>query len=166
MELWDGYNENEEKIGIDIVRGSKIKNGVFHAVVNVIVYHDDGTYLLMQRDWSKPNNPGLWEAGASGSVIKGEKFLDAAKRELFEETGIKAYNLELIYTVKKPYKGTFYKVYICKCNIKKDSIILQEGETIDYKWAKKDEFIKTIELDNFITPDKDKLSNFIKTLYY
>ena len=44
----------------------------------------------MQRDWSKPNNPGLWEAGASGSVIKGEKFLDAAKRELFEETGIKA----------------------------------------------------------------------------
>ena len=48
MELWDGYNENEEKIGIDIVRGSKIKNGVFHAVVNVIVYHDDGTYLLMQ----------------------------------------------------------------------------------------------------------------------
>ena len=45
MELWDGYNENEEKIGIDIVRGSKIKKGVFHAVVNVIVYHDDGTYL-------------------------------------------------------------------------------------------------------------------------
>lgn len=43
---------------------------------------------------------------------------------------------------------------------------MQEGETIDYKWAKKDEFIKTIELDNFITPDKDKLSNFIKTLYY
>ncbi|WP_291734924.1 NUDIX hydrolase [Clostridium sp.] len=166
MELWDGYNENEEKIGIDIVRGSKIKNGVFHAVVNVIVYHDDGTYLLMQRDWSKPNNPGLWEAGASGSVIKGEKFLDAAKRELFEETGIKADNLELIYTVKKPYKGTFYKVHICKCNIKKDSIILQEGETIDYKWVTKDEFIKTIELDNFITPDKYKLSNFIKTLYY
>lgn len=29
MELWDGYNENEEKIGIDIVRGSKIKKGSF-----------------------------------------------------------------------------------------------------------------------------------------
>ena len=29
MELWDGYNENEEKIGIDIVRGSKIKRGFF-----------------------------------------------------------------------------------------------------------------------------------------
>ena len=85
---------------------------------------------------------------------------------MFEETGIKADNLELIYKVKKPYKGTFYKVHICKCNIKKDSIILQEGETIDYKWVTKDEFIKTIELDNFITPDKDKLSNFIKTLYY
>ena len=37
MELWDGYNENEEKIGIDIVRGSKIKKGDFHAVVNVNV---------------------------------------------------------------------------------------------------------------------------------
>ena len=86
MELWDGYNENEEKIGIDIVRGSKIKKGVFHAVVNVIVYHDDGTYLLMQRDWSKPNNPGLWEAGASGSVIKGEKFSDLSLIHISEPT--------------------------------------------------------------------------------
>ena len=89
MELWDGYNENEEKIGVDIVRGEKISKGILHAVVDVIVYHEDGTFLLMQRDWNKPNKPGLWEAGASGSVVKGEEFLDAAKRELYEETGLK-----------------------------------------------------------------------------
>ena len=39
-------------------------------------------------------------------------------------------------------------------------------QTIYYKWVTKEKIIKTIELDNFITPDKDKLSNFIKTLYY
>ena len=55
MELWDGYNENEEKIGVDIVRGEKISKGILHAVVDVIVYHEDGTFLLMQRDWNKPN---------------------------------------------------------------------------------------------------------------
>ena len=138
-------NENEEKIGVDIVRGEKISKGILHAVVDVIVYHEDGTFLLMQRDWNKPNKPGLWEAGASGSVVKGEEFLDAAKRELFEETGIKANNLELIYTIKKVEKNTFYKMYTCRCNIKKDSIILQDGETIDYKWVTKNELINLIE---------------------
>ena len=153
MELWDGYNENEEKIGVDIVRGEKISKGILHAVVDVIVYHEDGTFLLMQRDWNKPNKPGLWEAGASGSVVKGEEFLDAAKRELFEETGIKANNLELIYTM-----------YTCRCNIKKDSIILQDGETIDYKWVTKNELINLIDSDNFVSPDKSKLLQFIEVL--
>ena len=119
----------------------------------------------MQRDWNKPNYPGLWEAGASGSVKKGEKFLDAAKRELYEETGIKASDLELIYTVKKVDKNTFYKIYICKCNINKDSIVLQEGETIAYKWVTKDELIKLIHTESFINPDRNKLRKFIKTLY-
>ena len=164
MELWDGYNENEEKIGVDIVRGEKISKGILHAVVDVIVYHEDGTFLLMQRDWNKPNKPGLWEAGARGSVVKGEEFLDAAKRELFEETGIKANNLELIYTIKKVEKNTFYKMYTCRCNIKKDSIILQDGETIDYKWVTKNELINLIDSDNFVSPDKSKLLQFIEVL--
>ena len=83
---------------------------------------------------------------------------------MFEETGIKANNLELIYTIKKVEKNTFYKIYTCRCNIKKDSIILQDGETIDYKWVTKNELINLIDSDNFVSPDKSKLLQFIEVL--
>jgi len=81
MEIWDAYNENEIKVGIDLIRGEKIDEGLLHAVVVIIVYHEDGTYLLMKRDWNKSKFPGLWEAGASGCVLKSESFLEAAKRD-------------------------------------------------------------------------------------
>ena len=41
---------------------------------------DDACVLLMQRDWSKPMYPGCWESGAGGSVLKGESFLEGARR--------------------------------------------------------------------------------------
>ena len=83
---------------------------------------------------------------------------------MFEETGIKANNLELIYTIKKVEKNTFYKMYTCRCNIKKDSIVLQDVETIDYKWVTKNELINLIDSDNFVSPDKSKLLQFIEVL--
>jgi 8-oxo-dGTP diphosphatase len=45
---------------------------LFHLVSEIIVKHEDGMYLLMQRDWKKPNSPGLYEATAGGSALKGE----------------------------------------------------------------------------------------------
>ena len=55
-------------------------------------------------------------------------------------------------------------MYTCRCNIKKDSIVLQDGETIDYKWVTKNELINLIDSDNFVSPDKSKLLQFIEVL--
>lgn len=80
MELWDAYDENENIVG-ELVRGESIPTGLYHLVSEVLVKHTDGSYLLMQRDFSKPNFPGLFEAGAGGSVLKGERPYDAALRD-------------------------------------------------------------------------------------
>ncbi|WP_315068780.1 NUDIX domain-containing protein [uncultured Clostridium sp.] len=135
MELWDAYNEKEIKVGIDLIRDEKIDEGLFHAVVVIIVCHEDGTYLLMQRDWNKSKFPGLWEAGASGCVLKSESFLEVAKRELLEETGIVSEDLKLIYSSISSEVNAFFKVFLCTCNIDKNNIVLQKGETIDFRWA-------------------------------
>ncbi|MGL4773560.1 MAG: NUDIX hydrolase [Clostridium sp.] len=161
MELWDAYNENEIKVGIDLVREEKIENGLYHAIVVIIVSHEDGTYLLMQRDLRKSVCPGLWEAGASGCVLKGESFLEAAKRELLEETGILSDNLNLIYTSTNKEFNAFYKVFSCTCNIDKNSIVLQKGETIDFKWLSSKDFIDFIRTDYFANPSKEELINHI-----
>lgn len=161
MELWDAYNENEIKVGIDLVRGAKIDEGLFHAIVVIIVCHEDGTYLLMQRDWNKSKFPGLWEAGASGCVLKGESFIDAAKRELIEETGIISKNLKLIYSSTNTEMNAFYKVFLCNCNIDKNSIILQKGETINFKWISSKELIEFIGSKNFINPSPKDLIKYV-----
>lgn len=54
LERWDGYNEKEELLGIDLIRGEEIPQSVYHLIVEVLIQHVDGDYLLMQRDFAKP----------------------------------------------------------------------------------------------------------------
>lgn len=150
MELWDAYNENELKLDVDLIRGEKIPEGLFHVVVEVIVLHEDGTYLLVQRDWNKDKFPGLWEAGASGCVQKGETFEEGAKRELLEETGIVVDSLKLINSTINQFEQIIYKIYLCISNVDKESIVLQKGETIDFKWISAHELMNFIDSNCFV----------------
>ena len=59
MEIWDGYLENGDLAGVDLIRGEEIPEGLFHMVCEVLVRHTDGTYLLMQRDLEKETHPGF-----------------------------------------------------------------------------------------------------------
>lgn len=118
----------------------------------------------MQRDWNKSKFPGLWEAGASGCVLKGESFLEIAKRELAEETGIKATSLKFIYSSTNAEINVFYKVFLCKCNIDKNHIILQKGETIDFKWVSGSELIEHISSEELINPSPKELIKYVKSL--
>lgn len=159
MELWDAYNPDETLAGIDLIRGEAIPENLRHAVAEVFVIHQDGSVLLMQRDWNKPNYPGFWESGAGGSVLKGESFLDGAKRELLEETGLTAEEFKQIYKVVTA--DTIYKGYVCRVDVPKDSVILQEGETIDYKWVDKDEFLEIYHSESFVTCMKERMNEFV-----
>lgn len=140
MEIWDAYNPDGTLAGVDLIRGEEIPKGLRHGVAEIFVMHEDGTILLMQRDWNKEGYPGYWECSAGGSILKGESFLEGAKRELWEETGIRADELEMIYCSVS--EETIYHGYFCRTDIPKDSVILQEGETIAYRWVTKDEFME------------------------
>ena len=133
MELWDAYYPDGAKAGITLVRGEPVPTQYRHAVTEILVVHRDGTVLLMQRDFRKPIHPGTWEASAGGAVIKGEDFPDGAKRELLEETGISCDTLEELY--RDVTDVAIYIGYLCITDVPKDSICLQEGETIAYRWV-------------------------------
>ncbi len=141
MELWDAYDGDFKKIkGMTLVRGeeSSIPKGVYHMVVFILVRHTDGQYLLMRRSPCK-TYPLCWEATAGGSVLQGETALEGAIRELREETGIIADNLEEKEHFVKDETHSAYYVFVCVTDCKKDSIVLQEGETCEYKWVDKEE---------------------------
>lgn len=162
MELWDAYREDGTLAGCNLVRGEVIPVGLYHLVSEIVVRHEDGMFLLMQRDLKKPNYPGLYEASASGSVLMGENPYDAAIRELKEETGIDASNIEHLY--KYVDKNTIFNGYLCETNCDKNSITLQEGETISYLWLTKEEFFKFIKTDKYIQNQKERISEYLETI--
>lgn len=141
-EIWDAYDENMKKIeNATLVRGESVQDGMYHMASEIIVRHVDGTYLLMQRDLRK-HLGGMWELTAGGSALVGEKPIDCAKRELNEETGIESDDLIEIGRIVNDERHVFYVVFLCTTDCEKDSIVLQEGETIAYKWVTKDELLK------------------------
>ena len=160
MEIWDAYDRNLEKIeGMTLIRGEKIPEGVYHLVCDVIVRHTDGEYLLMQRD-SRKHYGGMWEATAGGSALQGEKPLDCAIRELREETGIRAEQLEEVGRVRAAGRNAIYCEFLCVTDCRKDSIILQEGETSAYKWVTQDELL-SMKRDELVT---QRMQNFVDDL--
>ena len=160
MELWDAYYKNGALAGKTLVRGEKIPEGLCHAVAEVFVMHRDGSILLMQRDYSKESFPGYYESTAGGAVLKGESFERAARRELFEETGIIAGELQFVY--REFGKNYIVKGFLCIIDIDKDSIVLQPGETISFKWVDKETFLKIYESDEFVPTLRERLRTFVK----
>ncbi len=164
MEIWDGYSKDGTLAGIDLIRGKAIPEGVYHIVSEIMVRHIDGSYLVMQRDLNKPLFPGQYEASAGGSILKGESPYQGAVRELFEETGIKADSLRHIYTVVNDNNKTIYVGFFCITDYVKDAIILQEGETISYRWLKKNDFFDFIKTSEFVSYKRQRWEPYIDTL--
>ena len=138
-ELWDAYDKDFKRIdGVTLMRGEPIPEGMRHLVCEIIVRHADGALLLMRRDLRKPFG-GMWEATAGGSALAGEAPLEAAKRELFEETGVRASSLTEIGTVISD--DTIYVEYLCVTDCDKSGVTLQQGETVDFKWVSREELL-------------------------
>ena len=141
-EIWDAYDRDFNKIeNVTLVRGESIPEGMYHLVCDIVVKHTDGTYLLMQRDLRKTFG-GRWELTAGGSALIGETPLEGAMRELREETGIASSDFKELRRVVNEQRHFICVVYFCLTDCDKNSVTLQEGETIDYKWVTKEEILK------------------------
>ena len=164
MEIWDGYNADGTLAGVDIIRGEPIPEGLYFLTVEILVRHADGDYLLMHRDPNKPVFGGYLEATAGGGVQKGETPLEGAIRELKEETGISAQTL--IPIANMPYHRMLCHQYLCITDCKKDSVTLQEGETVGYKWVSEKEFIDFIHSGNMIPTQRERFDGYFRKLGY
>lgn len=134
MEIWDAYTVDRQATGQQLSRGQVIPAGLFHLVVDILVQHQDGEVLLMQRSHDRAGYPGYYEASAGGSVLSGETTREAARRELYEETGVEAHDLVLIDQKRFDQDQCLFDFFLAKTTVDKDSIKLQEGETIGYRW--------------------------------
>ena len=94
-------NENDEVIG-KMPKKEAHKNGVLHRIAVVYVENSKGEILVQNRA------DGYFDHSSAGHVDPGESYLEAAKRELNEELGIKDVKLNRIghaSTIGEKYKN-------------------------------------------------------------
>ena len=66
-----------------------------HRLAHIFIFNDQGE-MAMQLRSREVNNPLHWITAGSGHVKSGENYLDGAKKELFEEIGVKDIELEFM----------------------------------------------------------------------
>lgn len=150
MEILDIYDENRMFTGKTMNRDKgkiALKYGEYVIQVKCWILNKENKILLTQRRKDKYNG-GMWEP-TGGLAISGETSIEAIKRELFEEIGIKVEenSLKLIDSYRDDH--FFRDVYLIKDNITLDSIKFNDGEVADAKYVTIHEF-KEMLLNNEI----------------
>ena len=164
MELWDLYDASGRPTGETWVRGNAghIPEGRYHIICDVLIRNTDGKYLLTLRDPNKETHPGEWEASAGGSALAGENPLQAAEREMLEETGLTATRMEL---VGRSMRGNciFYS-YLADTECAPDAVRLQEGETVDYRWVDPADLVAFSHRDDGLKAHNERYRSFFDQL--
>lgn len=163
-ELWEALKEDQSPAGFYLARGVDIPKGYYHLVVEVVVSHEDGDHLLVRRSREKNKLPGRWEASASGSALPGESSLEAAQREVREETGIDKGKFTFLRHWIYPELGVIFHDYHCLTPFEKNKLIMQEGETEEYRWVNKDDFLGFMDSKEAISWQKQRLSAYILSI--
>ena len=129
MELNDIYDKDRNRTGRLHRRGTPWKKGEYGLVVCVWVYDGEGKLLLTRRAPEK-SFAGTWE-NSGGAAKAGESSLEAAQRELEEETGIHVEQEELIFLGAEGKEGSYVDCYLVHKDVSLFDLVLQEGETTD-----------------------------------
>lgn len=134
-EFWDLYDAGRHPTGVTHQRGLPLRPGQYHPVVAIFTVNSRGEILLTKRHPEKSNG-GCFEV-TGGCICTGEEALPSAKRELFEETGIKA---ELLLplsvdTVELPGDPVICWSYVLHRDIEVKNLTLQAEEVTEAVWA-------------------------------
>lgn len=147
-ELWDIYDENRQLTGRLQRRGDPMQEGDYHLSVHVWMQNSRGEFLITQRSPNK-GYPLMWES-TGGSALTGDDSLTAALREVEEETGLqlKKENGKVLLSLKRT--NDFCDVWYFRQDFDLKDVILQEGETVDKKYATAREIIAMRDQGEFV----------------
>ena len=138
-ELWDVYDFNRQLTGRTHRRADPLAAGDYHLSVQVWLQNSKGEYLITQRSPNK-GYPYMWEC-QGGAAIAGDDSISAAIREVKEETGfdVMADNGKRLYSMKR--ENDFCDVWMFWQDFDIKKVVLLENETVDAKYAGKDEIL-------------------------
>lgn len=121
------------------------KKGLWHSTAHVWIYNSKEEVLFQKRSEKALVCPGYWDISAAGHVDSGEDPIEAAKRELEEELGIKKekidFKKEFVNKVSKKIvdrgwiNSEFQYVYSINLDLDLKELELQESEVERVKYV-------------------------------
>ena len=126
------------------------------------IIEKDGKYLLVQENKEKCR--GKWNIPAGG-VDDGENVIEAAKREVFEETGCKVKINGILEIVNQNMENIDVLIFIFNTELIEENIQIDGEEISDVKWFTYEEILNmkdNVRADGyFIRAIKNKKENKI-----
>ena len=114
------------------VRNSKWPEGtddLYIVGINNWIINSNGEFLVQQRAYTKPNNPGKWSS-TNGLVQLEEDSIDAVPRETEEELGIKIGNNPIVLCKESQIAGEHLVVdiYVTCMDVDINDIVVDKKE--------------------------------------
>lgn len=115
-------------------------HGVWHRVAHVWVLDGRGEVLCQQRSFSKESNPGSWEPFFGGHLGPNEGYEEGAKREVFEEIGLRPTLLNFLMVYKRydstndGYNNEFQGIYTFEWSGDLSMLHFNDGEVEQVMW--------------------------------
>jgi len=154
-EYFDIYDSRRVPVGKTVLRGTALGNDEYRIAVQVWIGNVSGQWLIVQRSPEK-SCPLKWEP-PGGCVLAGENSLQAAIREVYEETGIRlcesdALQFASFRRIEPCWENPgFLDVWMFASDIPSENIRLQPGETVDARWATPEEICRMYESGEFVS---------------
>ena len=123
------------------------QKGILHRAFSIFLFNSKNQILLQKRSLIKYHSAGLWTNTCCSHPRDGEDIIDAGKRRLYEEMGIKTeLKKEFAFTYKAVLENgltehEFDHVLIGNFN---GNPILNKDEVEDWKWMSLEEIKKDI----------------------
>ena len=139
-------DKNDNQIGLMPKMEAHLK-GILHRAFSVFLVNSQNQILLQKRSANKYHSGGLWTNTCCSHPRDGENIIDAGKRRLFEEMGIKTdLKVAFNFTYKAELENGLIEheydhVLIGEFN---ETPILNKDEAEDWKWISMEDVRKDI----------------------
>ncbi|MFT6192386.1 MAG: isopentenyldiphosphate isomerase [Polaribacter sp.] len=161
-ELIDILTPEGEPTGKTALKSEAHKNGWFHATVHIWLFTSDEKILLQKRALTKKVFPGIWDISVAGHIGAGEKIIEGAKREVFEEIGLQLKEKDFtkigtrIHQVKHKngiQDNEHHHVFIAELKVPISSLTMQEEEVAGLELWDLTVLKNTKNLENVLLPE-------------
>jgi len=144
-------NEKDEPIGL-MNKLEAHEKAMLHRAFSVFVLNSENEVMLQQRAYHKYHSPLLWTNTCCSHQRAGETNLEAGKRRLFEEMGLKTELKELFHFIyKAPFDNglTEHELDHVMIGYSNEKPNVNDEEVESWKWMK----IEAIKEDMLVNPD-------------